>query len=205
MRLIFPLILGLAGAAVLVSLGIWQLGRAAEKDATLAAIEARLTEAPVDLPPAPRSPADLYLPVAVEGVVDGPAIAVFDTWRGFGAGVRAVVPLRVGAASIPLDLGVRSWAPGTDPAAAAQDAPPPGTVLRVEGNLDWPEDGRAALSTPVLVAREVTPATAFTPIPVSAEGIPDNHMGYAIQWFGLALVWVGMTLYWVWRIRRRTS
>ncbi|WP_298436081.1 SURF1 family protein [uncultured Jannaschia sp.] len=205
MRLIFPLALGLIGGAVLVALGVWQLNRAEEKAATIAAIETRLTEAPVALPIAPRTPADLYLPVAVEGVVDGPAFVVFDTWRGFGAGVRAVVRLQVGAASIPVDLGARTWAPGTDPQDAAAEAPAPGTRLAVEGNLDWPEDGRAALSTPLIVARSVTPATAFTPIPVSTEGIPDNHLGYAIQWFGLALVWLGMTAFLLWRITRRTD
>ena len=204
MRLIFPLLLGLVGGAILAALGLWQLDRAAQKDATIAAIEARIAQAPGPLPTAPRAETDLYAPVAVEGVVAGPPLAVFDTWRGFGAGVRVVVPLDVGPARIPVDLGAVAWAPGSDPATAGGDAPPLGAALSVEGNLDWPEDGRAALSVPVLVARAVEPPTAFTPVPVSAEGIPDNHLGYAIQWFGLALVWVGMTLYWVWRIRRRT-
>lgn len=203
-RLLVPLLIGLAGGGVLVALGLWQLDRAAEKDVTIATIEARLGEAPGPLPLAPRAEADLYAPVALEGVVAGPALAVFDTWRGFGAGVRVVVPLDVGPARVPVDLGAVAWAPGTDPADAAGAAPAPGTRLAVEGNLDWPEDGRAALSVPIVVARSVAPATAFRPLPVTSEGIPDNHLGYAVQWFGLALVWLGMTGLWVWRITRRT-
>ena len=200
-----PLIFGILGTLVLCAFGVWQLQRAEWKDGVIAAIEARIAEAPGPLPPAPREAEDRFRPVAVEGVVDGPALAVFDTWRGFGAGVRAVVPLRVGDARVPVDLGARAWAPGTDPADAAALAPPPGTALRVEGNLDWPADGRAALGSPVIVARAVAPETAFAPVPVSAEGIPDNHLGYAVQWFGLALVWAGMTAFLAWRITRRTA
>ena len=60
---------------------------------------------------------------------------------------------------------------------------------------------------PVLViAREVSvndpPAT---PLPVTTEGIPNNHLGYAVQWFGLALVWAGMTLFLLWRTARRQN
>ena len=33
------------------------------------------------------------------------------------------------------------------------------------------------------------------PVPLDIEGIPDNHLGYAIQWFGLAAVWAGMAAY----------
>ena len=218
MRLIFPLVLGLVGGAILVSLGLWQLDRAGQKDATLAAISARIAEAPVALPAALDPEADLYRAVAADGVVAGRAVAIFDTWRAFGPGVRAIVPFETGGRTILLDLGVAPWVAGTDPADAAADAPPPGTLLAVTGNLDWPaqEAGEAPVrdtaalaaglgtDAVMLIAREVVPETAFRPIPVSTEGIPDNHMGYAIQWFGLALVWVGMTLYWVWRIRRRT-
>ena len=43
------------------------------------------------------------------------------------------------------------------------------------------------------------------PLPVTTEGIPNNHLGYAVQWFGLALVWAGMTLFLLWRTARRTE
>ena len=60
---------------------------------------------------------------------------------------------------------------------------------------------------PVLViARTVTGTDArATPLPVSTEGIPNSHLGYAIQWFGLALVWAGMTGFFLWRMHRRTT
>ena len=43
-----------------------------------------------------------------------------------------------------------------------------------------------------------------TPMPVTSAGIPNNHLGYAVQWFGLALVWAGMTAFLIWRIYARS-
>jgi surfeit locus 1 family protein len=39
---------------------------------------------------------------------------------------------------------------------------------------------------------------------VDTSGIPNDHWGYAVQWFSLAAVWLGMTAYLLWRIRQRT-
>ena len=100
----------------------------------------------------------------------------------------------------------------------------------VTGNVHWPDevDGftpapdlaseiwfardvpamAAHLETePVLViARTITGADArATPLPVTTEGIPNSHLGYAVQWFGLALVWAGMTAFFVWRMQRRQA
>jgi surfeit locus 1 family protein len=66
----------------------------------------------------------------------------------------------------------------------------------------------AALGTePVLVVARSVEGTAprAQAMPVDTEGIPNDHLGYAIQWFGLAMVWAGMTVWLLWRIRRRRS
>ena len=66
----------------------------------------------------------------------------------------------------------------------------------------------AALGTePVLiVARSAEPPVpGVAPLPVGVEGIPNNHLGYAIQWFGMAAVWLGMTALLIRRISRRAS
>jgi surfeit locus 1 family protein len=100
--------------------------------------------------------------------------------------------------------------------------------VTVTGNLHWPDEVdrwtpepdlseglffardvpamAAALGTePVLVIARAVEGTAprAQPLPVTAEGIPNDHLGYAIQWFGLAAVWAGMTVWLLWRIRRR--
>ena len=109
-----------------------------------------------------------------------------------------------------------------------QPEPPVGEVS-VIGNLHWPDEidgftpapdvarniwyardvdalARHLETEPIfIIAREMSvPDTPVTPLPVTAEGIPNNHLGYAIQWFGLALVWLGMTAFLLWRITRRS-
>ncbi|CAM5535001.1 SURF1 family protein [Frigidibacter albus] len=72
-RILFPLILGLGGAAILVSLGLWQLQRLDWKQGVLARIEAQMAAAPGPLPaPGETSEAGKYQPVAVEGRTVGP-------------------------------------------------------------------------------------------------------------------------------------
>ena len=222
-----PLLVGLLGVAALAGLGLWQLDRLAWKEALVARIEGRVADAPGPVPAALDPAEDLYRAVAVEGRVAGEGFAVFGTWRAFGAGVRVIVPVEAADGDrVLVDLGAIPWEAGTRPALAATRAPPVGAPLAVRGHLDWPDAGRSAAEAdgdewlvrdveamaarsdarPVLVVAEaVEPATAFTPLPVGTEGIANNHLGYAVQWFGLAAVWAGMTLYLAWRIRRRTT
>ena len=58
----------------------------------------------------------------------------------------------------------------------------------------------------LVVARSLEGAEPrATPLPVKTEGIPNNHLGYGVQWFGLAMVWAGMTLFLLWRTAKRTD
>ena len=43
-----------------------------------------------------------------------------------------------------------------------------------------------------------------TPLPVSTEGIPNNHLQYVITWFSLALIWAAMTAAFLLRTRAKT-
>ena len=72
------LLFGLAGIAVLVSLGVWQMQRLAWKEGVLAEIEARITAPPVPLPAAADPEADKYLPVEMTGTF-GPGVAILGT------------------------------------------------------------------------------------------------------------------------------
>jgi surfeit locus 1 family protein len=97
---------------------------------------------------------------------------------------------------------------------------------RVEGNLHWPQDTNAftpppdeksglwfardvpamaaALNTePTLIVASAPTGEGIAPVPVDTSGIPNDHWGYAIQWFLLAVTWAGMTLFLLWRIRTR--
>jgi surfeit locus 1 family protein len=222
-RLVFPLILGLGGAAVLVALGLWQLDRLGQKEAYIAAIEARLGATPGPLPAKPDRAADRILPVVVEGQYLNGDVLILASPRGMGPGYRVVAPFQTAEGRrILVDRGFVS--------EGAQGLPRPGGSARLVGNLDWPNETdsftprpdaargiwfardvdalAAALGTePVLlVLRETSQIdTPVTPLPVDTVGIPNDHLEYAVTWFGLALVWLAMTAVLVRRVRRRTA
>jgi surfeit locus 1 family protein len=212
-RYLFPILLGVVGVAVLVSLGVWQLQRLAWKEALLAEIEARIATEPVALPSTVSPETDAYLAVRLTGRVETPGLPVFGTWRGAGAGYRIVAPFVAGDRRLLVDLGV----------AASADVALPEAEITIEGNLHWPEESepdpgaaiwtnldlpamadRLGTEPTLIVAREIEgvspPATL---VPLGTEGIPNSHLGYAIQWFGLAAVWAGMTAFLLWRIHTR--
>ena len=217
-RMIFPLLLGALGAAVLAGLGFWQVDRLAWKEAILADIDARMTADPVAIPEAPDYARDNYRRVQVRGDLAGPELHVLVTRKPDGPSFRVIRALESRAhGRIMVDLG-------TVPEAAKTTDRPGGPVL-VEGNLIWPDetDGftpdpdqagnmwfardvdimAAALDArPVMVVASATdPALEPRPWPVGVN-IPNDHLQYAITWFSLLVIWVGMTLYLVARIRR---
>lgn len=219
MRFVIPLLFGLIGFAILVALGVWQLQRMEWKHAMIAEIASRIEAAPVDLPQV-TTEADNFRPVILTGTVAGPPLRVLGAWRAGGTGFRIVAPVLTQGRRVMVDLGVV-------PLDAGDDLVLPRTALRITGNLNWPDDQNAGTPAPegetwfardvepmaaalntdpvMVVARQVEPPLDVVPVPVGIEGIPDNHLGYAVQWFGLAAVWLGMTVFLLWRIRRRTA
>ena len=207
-RLVLPLILGLAGTAVLIGLGVWQLQRLAWKEEMLARIGTAIAAAPVEVPPEGQGAE--FLSVTATGTLAGPALRFV-----YSATDEALVTV--------LDTGTRRLLldPGLAPNGTAL---PEGGTVTVTGNLEQPQgtgtlhldqpNARAARdlsamadlldAEPVLVvARDITPAIpGVTPLPVTTDGIPNNHFGYAIQWFALAAVWAAMSAGFAWRQSR---
>jgi surfeit locus 1 family protein len=221
-RMIFPLLLGIVGAVVLVSLGLWQLQRLDWKMGIIADIEGRIGAAPVALPAAPDPDRNRYLPVATQGGFTGEALHVLVSTRDQGAGHRIISAFETeDSRRVMVDEGyVR---------LGGTLRPGPAGGITVTGNLHWPDEQAsytpepdlseglffardipamaAVLGTePILIVARSIDGTAprAQPMPVTAEGIPNDHLGYAIQWFGLAAVWLGMTAWLLWRIRQRT-
>lgn len=218
---IFALVLGLSGAAVLISLGVWQMQRLAWKEAILADIAARITEEPVPLPSVIEAERDRYLPVTATGRFLGQPLEVLVSRKQIGPGVRIIdVFETTDGRRVLVDRGfVRE---------ADRGLPLGDSTTTVTGNLHWPVETdsytpppdaktglwfardvsamSAALNTEptFIVAREPT-GDGIEPLPVDTSSIPNDHLNYAVTWFSLATVWLGMTAYLLWRIRRRTA
>lgn len=219
-RFLFLIVVGLGGAAILVSLGIWQVQRLAWKESMLAEIETRIAADPVNLPTTFDPEADRYMPVTVSGSFDERTLRFLISVKREGPGYRLVTPfITDDGRKIMIDRG---W-------IGVEDALPdvPKGQVAVIGNLHWPRevDGytpepdiagntwfarevdrmASELGTePVLVvARDRSyPDPAVTPLPVDTAGIPNDHLQYAITWFSLALIWLAMTVFFVLRARR---
>ena len=222
-RIVFPLILGVVGVAILVGLGLWQLQRLDWKQEVLARIEAQMASAPAPLPAqGETSEAGKYQPVAVTGRTVGPELHMLTGMTGIGPGYEVITAFETAEGRrILLDRGFLPEV-GKDVARAP-------VALTVTGNLHWPEEASSNTPQPdlgrniwfardvpamaahlgaepvLVVARDVTgDEQGIIPVPVSTAGIPNDHLGYALTWFSLAGVWAGMTAYLLWRIRQRT-
>lgn len=213
-RILAPLLFGLLGAAILVSLGNWQIRRLAWKEEILDRIEATIAGPELPLPAAPDPEAQRYLPVALTGEIEAEALRVLVSVKQRGAGYRLI-------SAMTLDDGRRVL---VDRGFMPLETVP---VLKtgpveVRGNLNWPDDRNS--STPendvagntwfardvdqmaaelgtapyMVIARAMTPTDqGVSPMPVSTSGIANDHMQYAITWYSLAVVWLLMTGVWI--------
>ena len=220
-RLVIPIFFGVIGTAILLGLGLWQIQRLAWKEAILADIAAHIVAEPVPLPAQPDPEADRYLPVRVAGRLTGEEVIVLASVKQIGAVHRLMSVLETDGRRVLVDRGY----------VPIESNPAPQTgPLEVLGNLHWPQEvdsftpepdlatglwfardvpamAKALQTEPILiVARQVTAySPPVTPLPVTTQGIPNDHLNYAITWFLLALVWAGMTVFLVWRIRQRND
>ena len=217
-RLLAPILIGLIGAAVLVSLGIWQVQRLHWKEGILAEIDATIAGDPQPLPRLIAPEEQRYMPVELSGQFGKGALFVLVSTQGDGPGWRVV-------SDFTTDDGRRVLVDRGFTPVAQKDATRPAPQASISGNLHWPADRTS--STPVnavsqniwyardiadmaealdtepllVVARTISPADpGIRPMPVDSSGIRNDHLQYAGTWFSLAAAWLLMTGVW---IRRR--
>jgi surfeit locus 1 family protein len=220
-RMIAPVMFGVVGAAILVSLGLWQLDRADQKSALIAELEARIFDVPIALPEQLTPDSHRYIPVEVEGRYLLQHVFVLSAQKAAGPGFHLVQAFEtVEGRRILVERGYLPEAARAELALGSEEN------VRLAGNLHWPRDmnqhtpdydaGRNLLfgrdvaemadllgtEEVHLVLRASQPAhPVITPVPVYDVTIPDPHFGYAVQWFLMAIAWVGMTVFFLWRIR----
>ena len=218
-KIIFPLLLGIAGCAVLIGLGIWQIQRLDWKEGVLADIDARLAADPRLLAADMTEAADEYTRVTLSGTPTGRELHVLTSGTAAGTGYLAIAEVQSDIGSVLVDLGLLP--------IDQKDATPLTAPMEITGTLLWPDDRNSSTPDPdmaaniwfardvaqmadalgtlplLVVATEATPADPrLTPLPIATANIKNDHLEYAITWFLLALVWAVMSLYLIRRTLR---
>lgn len=222
-RMIWPLVFGLVGAAILIGLGVWQVQRLAWKQAILTKIDETIQAPPLDLDAAMIPKVIEFAPVRLDGRFTGEELHVLSSIPQIGAIYRVVAAFEM--ANGRRILVDRGYVPN-----ANKDAPRPGGKATVTGNLRFPQETDGFTPEPDLVnniwfARDAETMSkalntdkvfvilrdatgdkeGITPLPLNSAGIANDHFSYAMTWFSLAAIWLGMTAYLLLRIRARTD
>jgi len=106
-RYLTPLIFGLGGTAVLISLAVWQLQRLEWKTALIAELESRASADPVALPPSPDETAHALLTIKATGAFGDPVLHVLTSAKPEGPGFRVIQPFTTEGRTIMVDRGHR--------------------------------------------------------------------------------------------------
>ncbi len=221
---LWPLIAAILGIAITVSLGNWQLGRAAQKRDLKLRIETLSAQPPLKVSGVERPPEELELRrVEARGVFD-PRHTVFvdNRIRRGVPGFHVVTPLKL-AGSERHVLVNRGWVAGTPERSRLPQVRTPEGELTVQGMATVPGKRVFELSQNVMEGRiwqNLTIERYRQAVPISIQpfairqdseledglvrdwdppdfGI-DRHYGYAFQWFALAatiLVFYAVTRY----------
>ena len=219
--LLFPLIVGLGGIAILLSLANWQMDRLAWKEDILANITSKLDAPAVPLLERPDSELDNYRSVIFEGQPTGEELRVLDSGTAAGTGHHIISAFETtDGRRVMVDQGLL----GINDADAQVMAPMIETIT-VQGNLIWPDDPDTqpaqgdewytrdvdamalVLNTePMLI--QLSAASQYDPrlIPLAVDirNIKNDHLEYAITWLLLAVVWGAMTMFYIARALRQT-
>lgn len=186
---IVPTLVVLLAVGAMIGLGLWQLQRAQWKEGLLARYRAAATAPPLAGLPIGDLPDSLgFRKASLDCVVAGTPIQLGGQGPDGAPGFRSVLPCRLtDGRQILADIG---W----QRVGSALPGPASGRTLSAAGVL-VPDDvlaqrfaDRSVRPMPWLIVLE-TPQPGFAPSkPPAIETIPNNHRGYAVQWFLFAAV-----------------
>ncbi|MFN2563517.1 MAG: SURF1 family protein [Gemmatimonadaceae bacterium] len=203
--------LALAGAALFIRLGFWQLDRLGQRRARNALLSTRLAAPPAQWSDTTAIP---YRRVRLSGVPDyDREVVLVGRSRGGSPGVNLVTPLRLRGSDTAV-LVNRGWVYSPDGSRVDHARWREGDTLTIEGYVEaFTEPGPGDLPARQWLARRLSyrAVAARFPYPVAPVYVvavdtsraarpdaptraprptPDNgpHLGYALQWFGFALI-----------------
>lgn len=220
----WPLVAAIVGIAITLSLGNWQLGRAAQKRDLKTRIEALAAQPPIHVSSAELLPQDVELRrVEARGVFDPRHTVLVDNRIRRGVpGFHVVTPLRL-AGSERHVLVNRGWIAWTSERSKVPQVRTPEGVVTVRGMATVPGQRVLELSREVIEGRiwqNLTIERYRDAVPIRIQPFAilqdnelddglvrewdppdfriDRHYGYAFQWFALAatiLVFYAVTRY----------
>lgn len=171
---LIPSVIVLAAVAVMIGLGIWQLRRADEKAALLARYEQAADLPAMAFPAVPVDDSALFRRASGLCLTVHTIAARAGANRNGDTGYRHIAECRAGGAEGPgmaVDIG---WS--RNPVSPAWRG---GLVSGVIGS-----DRDHKL---LLVSETPAPGLERSALP-DIRNVPNNHRGYAIQWFSFALI-----------------
>jgi len=210
---ILPTVGAFALIALTLALGIWQVGRAHEKEALADRYDAIAKAPPIELrsPVLDIPPALEFHPVRATGVWR-PELAVYldnKVYQGR-AGFQVIMPLRLPGGDTNV-LVNRGWLPAAGDRAQVPQPPTPAGTISVQGFLRSSPDRFKELSATYREGRiwenvTVERYAAWSKLKLQpmilyqTDGVDDGlvrvwirpdagaerNMGYALQWFGLS-------------------
>jgi surfeit locus 1 family protein len=177
MRLpLIPTIIVGAAVAVMIGLGIWQLQRADWKEALLTQFRQASAQPEIAWPAVPPQGDDLYYRRAAGyclEVVGWRAVA--GRSRNGQSGWSHIAECRTGGAEGPGMQAEMGWSRSPEPSISWKGGEVRGVIA---------PDGRHKIR---LVSNEPAPGLDLGAVP-TPEGVPNNHLMYAVQWFFFAAV-----------------
>lgn len=183
---IIPTIIVALAVVTMIGLGVWQLQRRGEKEALLAAYASAARQPPISWPTMPMSE-----PLPLFRAATGNCLGVVSFRTGAGQNLRGEPGYVVIA-----DCRTSAEGPGMSVELGWTKNPNAGKGYRgglVSGVIAPDSKNRMRL-----VAATAGPGLEPS-APPSSDTIPNNHFGYAIQWFlfaGIALVIYVLALRW---------
>ncbi|MEM7422456.1 MAG: SURF1 family protein [Pseudomonadota bacterium] len=218
-----PIVIGVVGVAILVTLGAWQVQRLSWKEGLISEIEQKMQTVPIPIPDLVDAEEHKLLRVEATGLLGQEELHAIHSIKRRGPGYRLIVPFDLtDGRTILADLGFV-------PEAAKDVRPRTGSVRwetrpadadRVVGFLHWPNEtdsftpepdlgrniwfardveamARALGTKAVLLIAERHPDDGTTTPQPPGVDLPNRHLEYALTWFGLAIVWATMSVFWL--------